>query len=56
MTEEPETIRDSRFTAEISNRMRVPDRIMVAGEAQTRSPGFGINGPTNFIQSRQRRQ
>merc|ERR1711936_179609 len=48
MTEEPEAFRDSRFTAEISNRMRVPDRIMVAGvDAQTRSPAFtGVNGPT----------
>ena len=54
MTEEPETIRDSRFTAEISNRMRVPDRIMVAGEAQTRSPGFGINGPTSTSFNRDR--
>ena len=47
MTDE-DPIRDSRFTAEISNRMRVPDRIMVAGENnQTRSPVFvGVNGPT----------
>ena len=29
-----EPVRDPRFTAEISNRMRVPDRIMVAGENQ----------------------
>jgi len=46
MTEEPDTFYDSRFAAEINNRMRVPDRIMVAGENQTRSPTFvGINGP-----------
>ena len=55
MTEEPEAFRDSRFTAEISNRMRVPDRIMVAGEAQTRSPAFtGVNGPTAVSFSRDR--
>jgi len=48
MTEEPEAFRDSRFAAEISNRMRVPDRIMVAGENQNRSPAFvGVNGPPN---------
>ena len=49
MTEEPENeaFRDGRFTAEISNRMRVPDRIMVVGESQTRSPHFvGVNGPS----------
>lgn len=47
MTEEPEAFRDSRFTAEISNRMRVPDRIMVVGGNQTRSPTFvGVNGPS----------
>ena len=46
MTEEPDTFYDSRYAAEINNRMRVPDRIMVAGENQTRSPTFvGINGP-----------
>ena len=46
---EDDPIRDSRFTAEISNRMRVPDRIMVAGENQTRSPTFvGINGPSGM--------
>ena len=39
MTEEPEAFRDSRFTAEISNRMRVPDRIVFAGEAQTEREG-----------------
>ena len=39
MTEEPEAFRDSRFTAEISNRMRVPDRIVFAGEAQTERKG-----------------
>merc|ERR1712080_375822 len=55
MTEEPEAFRDSRFTAEISNRMRVPDRIMVAGESQTRSPAFtGVNGPTAVAFSRDR--
>ena len=54
MTEEPEAFRDSRFTAEISNRMRVPDRIMVAGETQTRSPAFvGINGPTGVSYGRE---
>jgi len=47
MTEEPEAFRDSRFTAEISTRMQVPDRIMVVGENQTRSPTFvGVNGPS----------
>ena len=58
MTEEPEAFRDSRFTAEISNRMRVPDRIMVAGvDAQTRSPAFtGVNGPTAVSFSRDRDQ
>jgi len=54
MTEEPEAFRDSRFTAEISNRMRVPDRIMVAGETQTRSPAFvGINGPSGVSYGRE---
>jgi len=44
-----EPVRDPRFTAEISNRMRVPDRIMVAGENQTRSPTFvGVNGPSGM--------
>ena len=44
-----ELVRDPRFTAEISNRMRVPDRIMVAGENQTRSPTFvGVNGPSGM--------
>lgn len=46
MTEEPEAFRDSRYTAEISNKMQVPDRIMVVGGNQTRSPTFvGVNGP-----------
>jgi len=55
MTEEPEAFRDSRFTAEISNRMRVPDRIMVSGEAQARSPAFtGVNGPSAVSFSRDR--
>merc|ERR1719427_2105925 len=34
MTEEPEAFRDSRYMAEISNRMQVPDRILVAGRDQ----------------------
>jgi len=57
MTEEPEAFRDSRYMAEISNRMQVPDRIMVAGvEAQTRSPAFtGVNGPTAVPFSREYR-
>ena len=48
MTEDTESVRDPRFTAEISERMRVPDRIMVAGgETQMRSPTFvGVNGPS----------
>merc|ERR1739848_100128 len=34
--------------------MRVPDRIMVAGETQTRSPAFvGINGPTGVSYGRE---
>ena len=50
MTEEPDTFYDSRFTAEINNRMRVPDRIMVAGENHTRSPTFvGVNGPASTM-------
>merc|ERR1712110_386 len=56
MTEEPEAFRDSRFTAEISNRMRVPDRIVFAGEAQTHSPAFvGVNGsmPVSFNRERE---
>ena len=44
-----EHVSDPRFTAEISNRMRVPDRIMVAGENQTRSITFvGVNGPSGM--------
>ena len=48
MGEDIESFRDSRFTAEISERMRVPDRIMVAGgENNTKSPTFvGVNGPS----------
>mgnify|MGYP002042400052 FL=1 len=56
MTEEPEAFRDSRFTAEISNRMRVPDRIVFAGETQTHSPAFvGVNGsmPVSFNRERE---
>merc|ERR1712172_157 len=56
MTEEPEAFRDSRLTAEISNRMRVPDRIVFAGEAQTHSPAFvGGNGsmPVSFNRERE---
>ena len=57
MTEEPDTFYDSRFTAEINNRMRVPDRIMVAGENQTRSPTFvGVNGPTTMNYGRERNE
>ncbi len=47
MGEDIDSYRDSRFTAEISERMRVPDRIMVAGGENTKSPTFvGVNGPT----------
>jgi hypothetical protein len=39
---------DARYTAEISNRMQVPDRIMVSGESQSGSPatrnGSGSGG------------
>jgi hypothetical protein len=47
MTEEVvDTYRDSRFTAEINDRMRVPDRIMVAGGNHMHSPTtfVGVNG------------
>lgn len=37
---------DPRFTAEISTKMRVPDKIMVGENQSTRSPTFvGVNGP-----------
>lgn len=46
MTDSTDAFVDTRFSTEINNRMRVPDRIMVAGDSQTRSPTFmGVNGP-----------
>ena len=46
---------DARYTAEISNRMQVPDRIMVSGNSSpTHSAGGGGGGGMNDFASSER--